>query len=124
MSNLLRSGGRKIVGHASRKGMPDVKVRIAAINIGIGERGRRVDVSTKGAARKGVGGGVVDRVGECITNQGFDTPRQRPLELELEGIIVRRGGIVGQHDIRKVRVHVREMGDAQQVATGGADVCE
>ena len=84
MGNLLCSGGRKIVGRASRKGMPDVKVRIAPINVGIGERGRRVDVGTEGVGRKGVGGGVVDRVGEGIRCQSFESARQTPLELELE----------------------------------------
>src|SRR6267378_2298315 len=58
---LLRSQGRQIIGHARREGMPDVKVGIPAVNLLIRTTAWRVDVR-----RKGVGRGIINRVGEGI----------------------------------------------------------
>src|SRR5215469_13461477 len=99
--------------------MADVEVGIAAVGIRTGERPRGVEV-----VGKSVGRGAVDRVGERVRCQTFEAPRQAPLELELEGVIVRSSRIVGQRDGLKVRVHVEKLGYPQEVAPYRAYICE
>src|SRR5580658_8636097 len=72
------------VGHASRECMADVKVRVATVYIRICDRAWRVDVVCKCIGRC-----IINRVGPCIRCQSLQSSRQTPLELELQGLVVR-----------------------------------
>ena len=63
-NRFLRSRRRQVVGYASGKRMPDIKVRVASVYVRIRNRVRCVQI-----VGKGVGGGNVDRVGKGVRSQ-------------------------------------------------------
>src|SRR6267154_3663950 len=117
MDNLVRSGSRQVVGHAGREGMPDVKVRIAAVYVRITDRCGRVQVGRKCVCR-----GNVNRVGERIRRQSLQPSRQTTLELKLQSLVVRSRRIVGDSDKLKIWIGIKQIGHSKQVATNRTDV--
>src|SRR5215472_9288906 len=97
--------------------MPDVVVRIAAIDVRIGERTWSIQLRGKRVARR-----IVDRMRKAVRGQRFETPRQTALELELERLIVRSCRAGGERDVREVRGEIGELRDAQQVPAGRAHI--
>ena len=78
MGKRVRSPGRQIVGHARGEGMPNIKVRIPAVQVWVGEEPRRVEV-----VGERIGRGNINGVGEGVRCLPLQPSRQTPLELEL-----------------------------------------
>ena len=84
--------------------MPDIEIGVAAINVRIGERRRRVQ-----PGGECVGRGVVDRMREAVGRQPLQPAREAPLEFDLKGVIVRRRRAAGVGNVREIRIQVRQL---------------
>src|SRR5271157_6011249 len=95
----LRRG--QVVGYACGEGMTDVEIGVAAIDIGIRDRAWRADVVGNSIRR-----GNVNRVRPRIRCQRLQALRQTPLELDLQGVIVRSCGIIRDTDKLKIWIWI------------------
>src|SRR6267154_6804880 len=90
MKKFLRARSWDVVSYTGGESMANVEIGIAAVHGLIGAAAGSVDV-----VGEGVGGGIVNRVGESIGRQCLQPLGQPALEFELCSMVIRPRRVIG-----------------------------